>query len=105
MSEDNVVKLPTPPRPELLIGPFEKFYVQVEGRKIPLLSGFHEGDKIWLVCDDRFACGPFSPDDAYQAAVLAGQCIAVMSGYPHLGAPNKEKPFAPQIGELEVPKE
>lgn len=102
MADDNVAKFPTPPKPELLIGPFKTYYVQVEGQKIPLLTGFKEGDKIWLVCDGRFVCGPFSPDEAYQAATLAAQCMAVTAGYPHLGAPNRDQPFASIIGQIDV---
>jgi len=108
MDEDrdarNIVNFPDPPKqPDLLIGPFEEYRVVVDGRVIPLLTGFREGDKIWLVADHRFCCGPFSTEeDARQAARLAAQCMAVTQGYPHLGAETKSKPFAPigmQVGD------
>jgi hypothetical protein len=103
MAEDNVTKFPDPPKPpDLLIGPFSEYRVVVEGRLMPLLTGFREGDKIWLVVDGRFACGPFSEEQAHQAALLAGQAMAVTAGYPHLGAASKEQPFAPQCSELAV---
>lgn len=96
MTDDNVTHFPIPPpQPNLLIGPFREYRVIVEGRAMPLLTGFREGDKIWLVVDGRFACGPFGEDEARQAAILAGQAMAVTAGYPHLGAESKAQPFAP----------
>src|SRR5580693_4651270 len=95
--EDNVTKFPDPsPQPDLLIGPFEERRVMVDGRIMPLLTGFTEGDKVWLVVDHRFGCGPFGMEEARQAARLAGQAMAVTAGYPHLGADSKQQPFAPQ---------
>lgn len=103
---DNITKFPEPEKmPDLLCGPFDEWRVIVDGKRMPLLTGFHEGDKIWLVADGRFCCGPFDETQAHQAARLAGQCMAVLSGYPHLGADNKEKPFAPNMGQIgEIPK-
>lgn len=86
--------LPSDDLPELLCGPFETYQVIVEGRAIPRLSGFYEGDKIWLVVDGRFGA-VFAPDDARQAAWLLANALAVGGGYTHLAAPNKDQPFAP----------
>lgn len=98
---DNVTDFPAPPRqPDLLVGPFENWVVVVDGKQLPHLSGYREGDKYWLVVDHRFGCGPFSEEDARQAARLAGQAMAVISGYPHLGADSKDMPFAPTIGQM-----
>lgn len=97
----DVLNFPEPPkRPSLLIGPFEEHRVIVDGRLMPLLTGFREGDKIWLVVDGRFICGPFGEEEAHQAAILAGQAMAVTAGYPHLGAASKDQPFAPLCSEL-----
>ena len=94
--DDNVTRFPErPAQPDLLIGPFSEHRVIVEGRIMPLLTGFREGDKIWLVVDHRFACGPFGEDEARQAAILAGQAMAITAGYPHLGAPSKDQPYPP----------
>lgn len=95
---DNVTALPKreePAQPEWLVGPFEEYRVLVDDRVMPRLTGFREGDKIWLVVDGRFACGPFDEEQARQAARLAGQAMAVTAGYPHLGATTKDRPFAP----------
>ncbi len=96
---DNVTQLPKREelqQEDLLVGPFDHYKVIVDGRVMPHLSGFREGDKVWLVVDHRFACGPFSTEeDARQAARLAGQAMAVVVGYPHLGAESKSMPFAP----------
>lgn len=93
----DVLDFPQGDKPDFLIGPFEEMRVIVEGRQMPLLTAFREGGKFWLVCDHRFACGPFDTEaQAYQAAMLAGQCMAVTAGYAHLGAETKERPFAPK---------
>lgn len=72
MSDDNVIQMPREEPPDLLIGPFTSYKVQVDGRIIPRLTGFREGDKIWLVVDDRFAQGFSTNEDAHGAAVLIG---------------------------------
>jgi hypothetical protein len=95
MSEDNVVQFPPlEKRPDLLVGPFEEWRVQVEGRIIPRLTGYHDGDKIALVVDHRFSSS-FEPDAAYSAAWLIAQAMAIAEGYPFLGAETKQQPFAP----------
>lgn len=109
MTDDNVVQLPPPEKPpELLIGPFEVWKVQVDGRIIPRLTGWKEGDETWLCVDNRFAQGFKTEEDARGAAVLIAQASAVASGYPHMGAETKDMPFAPigcGIGSVdEVPK-
>lgn len=100
---DNIVNFPdTPARPDMLIGPFQEYRVIVDGRLMPLLTGFREGDKVWLVVDHRFACGPFSEEEANQAARLAGQAMAITAGYPHLGADSKSQPFASQCSSIDL---
>lgn len=95
MSE-NITPFPKPQeQPDLLIGPFKEWRVQVEGRIIPNLTGFHDGDKIALVVDKRFSAS-FAPDDARQAAWLIAQALAIGAGYPSLGATSKDIPFAPK---------
>lgn len=102
----NVVQMPPKPeQPELLIGPFKQWRVQVDGRIIPRLTGYHDGDKIALVVDDRFSHS-FAKDDAYQAAWLIANALAIGAGYSHMGAENKDQPFAPQgmqLGSLPEP--
>ena len=92
---DNVVQLPPKDEPpELLVGPFHIWRVKVDGRIIPHLTGFHDGDKICLVVDNRFGAS-FSREDAHQVAWLIAQALAIGEGFPHLGAESKERPFAP----------
>lgn len=98
----NVVQMPPAQQPPgLLVGPFEQWRVQVDGRIIPRLTGYHDGDKIALVVDGRFSAS-FAEDDARQAAWLIAQAMAVSEGYPHLGAASKERPFAPQGAEIKL---
>ena len=95
MAEDNILHLPPQDAgPELLIGPFTEYRVQVEGRIIPGLTGWAEGDLVWLCVDHRFAA-PFPKEFAPNAAQLIAQALAIGNGYPWLGAENKDKPFAP----------
>ena len=83
------------PPPPLLVGPFEEWRVQVEGRIIPRLTGFREGETVWLVVDHRFG-QPFPNEEtALNAAVLIAQATAIAEGYPSLNATSKEQPFAP----------
>lgn len=98
MEESNVIDIIK--YPELLCGPFEEYRVIVDGRRMPLLTGYKDGDNFWLVVDNRFACGPFDEASAHQAARLAGQCMAICKGYPHLGADTKDQPFAPVVSSL-----
>ena len=102
MSDDsNIVRLP--PRGseplEFLIGPFKEWHVQVEGRLIPRLTGFRDGDKIAIVVDGRFSHS-FAKDDAYQAAWLIANAMAIAEGYSHLGSEKKDQPFAPLVSKI-----
>ena len=92
---DNVVALPPPTKPpDLLVGPFQQWCVQIDGRIIPRLTGYRDGEKIALVVDGRFSAS-FAEDDARQAAWLIAQALAIGEGYSHLGADRKGHPFAP----------
>jgi hypothetical protein len=98
---DNVFHLPPPPeQPDFLVGPFETWKVCVEGRLIPRLTGFREGDQTFLVVDERFAVA-FPHDLARSAAWLIANAMAVSEGYSHLGAEQKgAQPFAPKAMEI-----
>ena len=91
--------LPSDEPSELLCGPFETYKVVVDGRAIPRLSGYYEGENICLVLDHRWAA-TFTPDDARQAAWLIANALAIGSGYSHMGAANTDKPFAPLISKF-----
>ena len=91
---DNVVEFPKEEVPEVLIGPFTQYRVTVEGRIIPGLTGWKEGDTTWLCVDGRFG-QPFTREGAYNAAILIAQAMAIAQGYAHLGAESKDRPFAP----------
>lgn len=93
----NIVDFPQAPDP--LVGPFSEYRVVVEGRQIPMLTGFHEGDKTFLVLDHRLSIG-VPKELASQVAWFAASCLAVGQGYSHIGAASKDMPFAPQVMEL-----
>lgn len=91
---DNVVEIPREKAPELLVGPFEEYRLMIDGRFVPGLSGFREGEKVWLTVDRRFS-QPFDSEEAARnAAVLIAQASAIAHGYPHFGAETKDHPFA-----------
>lgn len=103
---ENVTQFPPPPeQPPLLIGPFETYHVMVDGRVIPRLTGWREGDKTWLCVDRRFG-GEFSTEeDARQAARLIAEAMAVAEGYTHMGAQTKDRCFAPIGNAITLPKQ
>lgn len=72
------------------------YNVIVEGRQIPGLTMYEVGDKICLEVDNRLGVD-FPRDLAPQAAWLVANALAIGAGYPHLGAPSKEMPFAPRV--------
>lgn len=82
-----------------LVGPFTEYRVVVEGRLIPNLTGWKEGDQTWLSVDRRFAIS-VPHELAHQVAWLLANAMAVASGYPWLGAESKQQPFAPKVTEL-----
>lgn len=95
----SIVEFPHPKVPtteSLLVGPFEEWRVQVEGRIIPRLTGYRQDDgRITLIVDRRFMVD-FPEDVASQAAWLLAHALAVGEGYTHLGATDKNgQPFAP----------
>jgi hypothetical protein len=93
MSE-NIVNLREVPS---IIGSYtEDYSVVVEGREIPNMRCVDKGDSIDIILDRRF-CYTFPKELAYLAAAFAAQAMAIGAGYPHLGAPNKDRPFAPQV--------
>ncbi len=98
---DNVTQVPEQPVPDLLVGPFQEYRVVVDGRVIPRLTGYYEGDKIALVLDGRFSHS-FSKEDARSAAWLIANALAIGDGYSHLGAESKEQPFAPKAMRCDV---
>ncbi len=104
MSE--IVQFPSNDRPQLLFGPFETWSVIVSGREIPRLTGRRTEDgRINLIVDGRFMGGPFSEEDAEQAAHLIAQALAIGAGYSNLEADAPGRPFAHIITHLgEMPE-
>lgn len=102
----DIIDFPPPIDPNaaaeaMLVGPFETYRIVVDGRCIPHLTAFRDGDKIALVVDDRFSHS-FNKADAYQAAWLIGNALAVGAGYSHIGAETKEQPFAPIMSQMNL---
>ena len=89
------------PTDDLPVGPFQVFKVIVEGRAIPGLTGSKRSEyETELTVDGRFSA-VFTDASAKQAAWLIAQALAIGEGYSHLGAMNKDQPFAPLCGQLD----
>lgn len=96
MAEDNIAHFPPPAGPpEFMIGPFTEYRVVIEGRKIPHLTAFNDGDGVALVIDNRLSV-TVPKDRAYDICWLIANAMAVAQGYPCLSSENKDQPFAPQ---------
>jgi len=97
---DNVTELKQPKPLDPLVGPFAPQYrVIVDGRAIPKLTGFRDGDLTALVLDGRLSIS-VPPELAHQVAWFAANAMAIGAGYSHLGAETKDQPFAPQCVEI-----
>jgi hypothetical protein len=99
MSDNNIVNLKEVPS---IIGSYaEDYSVIVDSRAIPKIRCRDNGETIDIILDRRF-CYTFPKDLAYLAAAFAAQAMAIGAGYSHLGASNKEQPFAPQVMQIEI---
>lgn len=95
----SVINFPADKPLDPLFGPITHNAIVVDDRLIPLLTGYREGHNTALVVDGRFTVS-IPNEFAYQVAWLLAQAIAVASGYSHLGAANKECPFAPEVRQV-----
>ncbi len=77
--------------------------VIVDGRVIPKMMCRERGDEIEFIVDGRFSF-QFPKQWSFLAAAMASQCMAIGMGYSHMGASNKERPFAPQSATIDVSK-
>ena len=98
----DVLEFPKPDGPpEFIIGPFEEYRVVIEGRLIPKLTAFREGDDICLVLDNRLSIS-VPKSRAYDIAWLVANALAIGAGYACITSDEKIKPFAPNCGELKL---
>lgn len=99
---DNVLHLPSREGPpEFMIGPFEEYRIVIEGKLIPKLTAFREGDDICLVLDHRLSIS-ISKDRAYDVAWLVANAMAIGAGYPSILGETRDLPFATNCVKLET---
>ena len=91
-----IVEFPTPKAMEFMVGPFAEWRVQIEGRMIPRLTAYREGNGVCLVLDNRFGLMCENDGVAYQTAAFVANALAIGEGYSHLAADTKDRPFAPK---------
>lgn len=98
---DNIEQFPSAPDMiKAMTGPCPTgCAVIIEGRVIPRLTMIDEGESVCLILDERLSI-TVPRDVAYQAAWLAASALAVGMGYSHIGAQNKDRPFAPLAAQL-----
>lgn len=75
--------------------------VVVEGREIPYMTCMDLGEQMQIILADRFGY-TFPKEYIYDIVHFAAQAMAIGMGYPWLGAPNKDRPFAPQVMQIEI---
>lgn len=73
--------------------------VIVDGRVLPIITAWAEGEEVCLCVDNRLSTN-IPKEYAYSVAWIIGQAMAVASGYSSLSAETKDRPFAPQIHKL-----
>ncbi len=77
-------------------GPREPgFSVIIEGRAIPGLTMYEEGDEVCLILDGRMSIN-VPRERAYQVAWFAATALAIGAGYSHIGGETRDRPFAPR---------
>ena len=72
------------------------YTVVVEGREIPKMRMTERNGMVSLQLDGRWEID-LPPALAPQVAWMVANALAVGQGYAHLGSPNKERPFAPEV--------
>ena len=70
--------------------------VVIEGREIPGLMMMDRGEMISLQLDRRFEID-VPIEYAHPVAWMMANALAIGAGYPYLGSPNKDRPFAPEV--------
>jgi hypothetical protein len=97
-----IIDLPKPPPPDWIVGPFTSYHCIIEGRVIPQLTAVRcPNGNVVLTVDNRFS-SEVPGDKAYEIAWLIVQALAVGAGYSHLGAENKEQPFAAMCSRISL---
>lgn len=74
--------------------------VVVEGLQIPDMLVREWEDNIEVKVDRRFVYVFDNLRDANHAVNMAATCYAIGSGYSHIGAKEKGRPFAPKVVDI-----
>lgn len=98
---ENVIEFPEDKPPQFMIGPFKSYPVVIEGRKIPRLEAWEEGENTFILVDGRI-CISVPNKHAYDVCFITATALAVGSGYSHIGAETKDRCFAPQCSEINL---
>jgi hypothetical protein len=103
---DNTIQFPTKPHNplEFIVGPFEEYRVEVQGRMIPRLTAWKTDEGVNLIVDGRY-CVCVPENMGSDLAWLLANALAVGEGYASLSAETKERPFAPRSYEIGVETE
>lgn len=99
---ENIVQFPEDKPPKFMIGPMTSWPVVIEGRLIPGLTAWEEGDKTFVCVADRMAISVPNVN-AYDVCYIVAQALAVGAGYNDAGAETKDRPFARMCAEITTP--
>jgi len=85
---------------DCIVGPIETYNVKVDGRLIPRLTASPVDEtRVELILDGRWSI-TLNKWDFRPVASMVANALAIGEGYSHLGASNKDMPFAPQVCDL-----
>lgn len=98
---DNITEFPKEEPLEFMMGVMKYCPVIIEGRKIPGLQAWKEGDKTFILVDDRIAIS-VPNESAYEVCYIVATALAVGAGYTHIHAKTKDRCFAPLCAEIEL---
>lgn len=95
----NVVDFPKHEAPSLFGPQLTGSSLIVDGRLVPHFHIHDMGDKVQFILDGRLAFD-VPKDCAHVAATMAANAMAIGAGYSHLGANDRDNPFAPEVHAL-----
>jgi hypothetical protein len=103
---DNVTDFPTEPKRDLIAemkGPKQGGHsVIIDGRLMPNVVMFDEGDTITFLLDGRLGF-PVAREHAWQAAAFAFAAMAIGAGFAHPAHMHfTQRPFSSEVHEIKL---
>lgn len=97
----NVTQFPETKAPDFMMGAMKKYPVIIEGRKIPGLQAWKEGERTFILVDDRIAVSVLN-ECAYDVCFIVASALAIGAGYANIHSENRDRCFAPICSEIKL---